>query len=131
MVFRAIAVIALLGLWSVPALAQSATGEIQGTIVDQSGAFLPGVTVSIVNTATGATREVASDADGRFAAPGLPVGPYEGTASLQGFASQRQPNLRVQVGQTITLRLQLEVAAGGVNLTVVGPSPGVEKKPSQ
>src|SRR5918992_2056733 len=131
MVFRAIAVIALLGLWSVPALAQSATGEIQGTIVDQSGAVLPGVTVSIVNTATGATREVVSDADGLFTVPGLPVGPYEVTASLQGFATQRQPGVRVQVGQTITLRMQLEVAAVAETITVAGTPPVVETTRSE
>src|SRR5687768_6917634 len=101
---RSCAVLALLLWWSgSSALAQSATGEIQGTIVDQSGAVLPGATVTIVNTATGATREVTTDANGLFAVPGLPVGPYEITASLQGFATQRQPDARVQVGQTLTL----------------------------
>jgi hypothetical protein len=131
MLFRAIPIVALVALWSVPLLAQSATGEIQGTIVDPSGAVLPGVAVSIVNTATGATREVVTDTDGLFAAPGLPVGPYEVTAVLQGFASQRQPDLRVQVGQTITLRLQLEVAAVAETITVAGTSPVVETTRSQ
>ena len=131
MLFRAIPVIVLLGLWSVPALAQSATGEIQGTIVDPSGAVLPGVTVSIVNTATGATREVVTDAAGLFVVPGLPVGPYEVTATLQGFATQRQPDLRVQVGQAITLRLPLEVAAVAETITVAGTPPVVETTRSQ
>ena len=113
------------------ASAQSATGEVQGTIVDQSGAVLPGVTVSIVNTATAATREVVSDSNGFFAAPGLPVGPYEVTATLQGFASRRQPDVRVQVGQTITLRLELGVAAVAETITVGGTSPVVETTRSQ
>jgi outer membrane receptor protein involved in Fe transport len=126
------AALALFLSWSAPpALAQSATGEIQGTVVDSSGAVLPGVTISIVNTATGATREAVTGADGLFAVPGLPVGPYEVTASLQGFASQRQPDLRVQVGQAITLRLELGVAAVAETITVAGTSPIVETTRSQ
>jgi outer membrane receptor protein involved in Fe transport len=131
MFFRALTVIALLSSCSTFALAQSATGEIQGTVLDPSGAVLPGVTVTIVNLATGATREVVTDAQGLFAVPGLPVGPYEVTAALQGFASQRQPDVRVQVGQAITLRLQLEVAAVAETITVAGTSPVVETTRSQ
>jgi outer membrane receptor protein involved in Fe transport len=113
------------------AQAQSATGEIQGTVVDQSGGVLPGVTVTITNTATGATREVVTDTDGRFAAPGLPVGPYEVTAQLQGFATRRQPDVRVSVGQTITLRLELGVAAVAETITVSSIAPVVETTRSQ
>ena len=50
--------------------AQSASGDIQGTVVDQSGAVLPGVTITVTNTATGVQRELVTDAEGRFAAPG-------------------------------------------------------------
>jgi hypothetical protein len=131
-VTRLCAIIALVASSSVsPVLAQSATGEIQGTIVDQSGAVLPGVTVTIVNTATGASRETSTDVDGLFAVPGLPVGPYEVTAALQGFATQRQPDVRVQVGQTITLRLEMGVAAVAETITVAGTSPVVETTRSQ
>jgi hypothetical protein len=74
---------------------------------------------------------VVSDSNGFFAAPGLPVGPYEVTATLQGFASRRQPDVRVQVGQTITLRLELGVAAVAETITVGGTSPVVETTRSQ
>jgi hypothetical protein len=111
--------------------AQSATGEVQGTIVDQSGAVLPGVSITITNTATGATRETVTDAGGLFAIPGLPVGPYEVTATLTGFATRRQPDLRVQVGQTITLRLELGVAALAETITVAGTTPVIEMTRSQ
>jgi outer membrane receptor protein involved in Fe transport len=113
------------------AAAQSATGDIQGTVVDQSGAVLPGVTVTIVNTATRATREVVTDTDGLFVAAGLPVGPYEATAALQGFAARRQENIRLSVGQTINLRLELGVAAVAETITVSGTSPVVETTRSQ
>jgi outer membrane receptor protein involved in Fe transport len=121
----------LLGPFVATAHAQSATGEVQGTVVDQSGAVLPGVTITIINTATGATRETVTDADGLFTVPGLPVGPYEVTAALQGFATRRQPEVRVQVGQTITLRLELGVAALAETITVASTAPVVETTRSQ
>ena len=80
----------LVAISAARAHAQSATGEVQGTVVDQSGAVLPGVAITNTNTATGATRETVTDASGLFAFPGLPVGPYELTAALQGFAPRRQ-----------------------------------------
>jgi hypothetical protein len=129
---RACALVAVvLSLSASSAFAQSTTGEIQGTVVDQSGAVLPGVTITVTNTATGATREAITDVNGLFTAPGLPVGPYEVQASLQGFATQRQPDLRVQVGQAITLRFELGVAAVAETITVAGTSPVVETTRSQ
>ena len=59
-----------------PALAQSATATIEGTVVDQSGALLPGVTVTITEVDTGTQRVAMSDANGVFSAPLLPVGVY-------------------------------------------------------
>jgi hypothetical protein len=111
--------------------AQSATGEVQGTVVDQSGAALPRVTITVMNTATGAIRETATDAEGLFAVPGLPVGPYEVTAALQGFATRRQTELRVQIGQTVTLRLELGMAALPETITVAGTPPVLETTRSE
>ena len=113
------------------AYAQSATGDIQGTVVDQSGAVLPGVTITVTNTATGVQRELVTDTEGRFSAPGLQVGPYEVTAALQGFATRRQENLRVQIGETNTLRLELGVAALTDTITVSGSAPVLETTRTQ
>jgi len=113
------------------AAAQSPAGDIQGTIVDAAGVVLPGVTVTITNTATDATREVFTDDSGAFSAPGLPVGPYEVQASLQGFATRRQPALVLQVGQVITLRLELGVAQSPETITVAGTPPMLETTKTQ
>src|SRR5262249_43750249 len=66
-----------------------------------------------------------------FAIPGLPVGPYELNATLQGFATRRQQGLRVLVGETITLRLELRVAALAETITAAGTPPVVETTRSQ
>src|SRR4029079_1666723 len=63
--------------FTAPAAAQSVTGSIQGTVVDQSGAVLPGVTVTVTNTATGVARSTTTDDTGSFRAELLPVGVYD------------------------------------------------------
>src|SRR4029079_16436021 len=101
-----------------PAAPQSATGSIDGTIVDQSGALLPGVTVSLVEADTGAQRVTLSDADGRFAALLLAVGGYNLTAELAWVGRQEQSEIKVTIGQTSTLRLQMSVSGVAESVTV-------------
>jgi outer membrane receptor protein involved in Fe transport len=112
----------------VPALAQSqaAGGAIEGTITDQSGAVLPGVTVSIRNQATGIVRDTVTDAKGLFRAPLLPVGTYEVTASLSGFATTKRANLELTIGQTLTADLSLKVAGTREEVTVTAETPVIE-----
>src|SRR5262245_39689797 len=88
-----------------PAAAQSATGSIEGTVVDQSGGVLPGVTVTVTQTQTALTRTVVTDDNGLFRAELLPVGPYELTAEMQGFSARKQENLRLTIGQTLTVKM--------------------------
>jgi outer membrane receptor protein involved in Fe transport len=113
-------------LAAAPLLAQSATGDIEGIVTDLSGAGVPDAAILVANTATGAERTITTDAAGRFAAPGLPVGPYEVTASRAGLATRRQESLQLPVGETITLRLELTVAAAPDTLTVAGTPPTLE-----
>ena len=111
--------------------AQSATGDVQGTVINGAGAVLSGVTVTITNTANGFVRETFTDHTGFFAVPGLPPGHYELHASAQGFATRRQPSLVVQAGQIMTLRLELGVAPAPETITVADPPPMVETTRSQ
>ncbi len=118
-------------LLAAPLHAQSVTGSIQGTVVDQSGAVLPGASVTITNTATGATRDAVTDAEGLFAAELLPVGPYEINVELSGFAGRKETDLALTVGQTRTLRIQLGVAGVTDTVTVTGTVPVLETTRSQ
>jgi outer membrane receptor protein involved in Fe transport len=110
-----------------PAHAQSqvAGGEIEGTVADEAGGVLPGTAVTIRNQATGITRETTTDAAGRFRAPLLPVGTYEVTASLQGFATAKAPDLVLTIGQTLTVHLTLQVAAAE-EILVTAEAPVIE-----
>src|SRR5262245_10212164 len=85
--------------------AQSAetTGIIEGTVVDASGAALPGVAVTIRNTATGFEQTLTTNRQGRFRSLQLPLGPYKVTAALQGFATLVREGVRLGVGMTVSL----------------------------
>ena len=89
---------------------QGATGVIEGTVTDESGAPLPGVIVTLVNTATNFEQELVTDARGQFRGVLLPLGPYRVIASLEGFKTLVRDGLQLTVGQTITLRLVLQLA---------------------
>jgi outer membrane receptor protein involved in Fe transport len=96
-----------------PALAQ--TAELRGTVADDSGAVLPGVTVTIRNEGTGIERTVVSDDQGVFRAPALQPGPYVVRAELSGFNTETR-KLVLTVGEVADLRLVL--AVGSLNETV-------------
>src|SRR2546426_10696361 len=104
----------------------AAGGAIEGTITDESGAVLPGVNVAIRNTGTGIVRETHTDAAGVFRAPLLPVGTYEVTAALTGFATTKRPSLTLGIGQVLRADLTLKVASAQEEITVTAEAPIIE-----
>lgn len=126
----AVALALVLVLLAVPdaarAQSQSTTGLIEGRVVDPDGAGLPGATLRLRNTDTNYTQTVFSRADGAFAAPLLPLGPYEITTSLQGFSTLVREGVVVTVGASPNLVLQLQVAAVQESITVTAETPLVE-----
>jgi len=119
----------LLACIGTPAFPQAAVslGTIEGTVMDETGGILPGVTVTIHNDETGFTRVVTTDDNGVFRAPLLPVGLYTVLAELTGFKTMRREGLEVTVGGTVTLpQLVLEVATVEETVTVTAESPLVE-----
>src|SRR3954454_43470 len=77
---------ATLALISTAAFAQgSFFTSLSGTVVDPSGAVIPGATVKIRNNGTGEEVDTVSGTDGGFAAASLPGGSYSVTVSLMGF----------------------------------------------
>src|SRR5436305_4726248 len=120
--------LALLLLVTVPLIGQSqaTTGVVEGTVVDASGAAVPGVTVTVKNIATGYEAVVVTDAAGRFRAVLLPLGPYQVTAVLEGFATVVQKGLDLGVGQTLTLNIALKQTTAAEEIVVTAAPPLVE-----
>src|SRR5439155_16956947 len=118
----------LLALLAVPldARAQATTGTISGTVTDESKAVLPGVTVVVRNTETGATRPLVTDERGGFRALNLAPGVYSVTAELQGFTPARRENLTLEIGRDLNADLILKVGAMSEQVTVQGEATNVE-----
>src|SRR5262245_13545891 len=91
------------------AQSQAVNGTIEGTITDQSGATIPGVTVTVSNTDTGDSRVVVSSQAGVYRAPLLPLGRYRVSAELQGFRKFEQQGLTLSAGQTAVVNISLSV----------------------
>ena len=96
------------------AFAQTETGQITGTVLDPSGAAIPGATVSVRDLSTNATR-TSQTGDATYVFPNLQPGRYEVTATAGGFSTQKQV-VTVGVGSKIGLDLHLSV---GTQATVI------------
>ena len=103
---------------SVWAQTQITTGTIEGTVMDEQGAVVPGATVEIKNTGTNLVRTLTTDADGRFIVLQLPPGQYTLTASKQGFATLVQEEFPLTVGQALALDLKMKVSQVEERVTV-------------
>ncbi|HYI08760.1 MAG TPA: carboxypeptidase regulatory-like domain-containing protein [Thermoanaerobaculia bacterium] len=121
-------VILLLTFAAVAAFGQSqaTTGVIEGTVTDATGGVLPGVTVTLRNTATNFEQIQVTDSGGRFRGVLLPLGPYEVKANLEGFAPQVLKGIELGVGQTRTVEIKLGQAAISEVLIVTAEAPLVE-----
>ncbi|HXH39150.1 MAG TPA: carboxypeptidase regulatory-like domain-containing protein [Thermoanaerobaculia bacterium] len=124
--FVLLALLLLLATFPLFAQSQATTGVIEGTVVDASGGAVPGVTLTVRNTATGHEAVVVSDSAGRFRAVLLPVGPYQITATLQGFATLVQKGLDLGVGQTLTAQIALKQATAAEEIVVTAAPPLIE-----
>jgi hypothetical protein len=89
--------------------AQGTTAQISGSVKDPSGAVLPGVEVTVTQTATGAKRSTVSNETGSYVLPSLPLGPYVLEATLPGFKSYMQTGLVLQVNDSPIINVVLQV----------------------
>ena len=113
------------------AQSQATTGVIEGTVSDSSGAVLPGATVTLTNTGTNFTRDLVTDADGRFRGLLLPLGTYKLAVALAGFSNYEQDGIELVVGQTANIPIILQVGGVAEKITVTSDSPVVETTRSE
>ncbi|MFN0166130.1 MAG: TonB-dependent receptor domain-containing protein [Bryobacteraceae bacterium] len=102
-----------------PAFGQ-ATGTILGTVKDTSGAVVVGAKITLVNEGTGVTRSVTADPTGSFLIPRLPVGSYTARAEQAGFRTFENRGILLQVDQSVTLAIMLDVGEVATEVTVQG-----------
>src|ERR1700681_5120718 len=85
------------------------TAQLNGKVTDESGAVLPGVTVTATQTDTEFTRTTVTDQTGAWLMPNLPIGPYKLEIALQGFRSYVQTGIVLQVSANPTINTVLAV----------------------
>jgi hypothetical protein len=99
--------------------AQIGAGAITGVVVDQAGAVVRRAAITVTSSATGRSRVVVTDSDGRYTAPALAPGLYHVRIEVAGFRTLTRSGIRVSTGETIPLNLELIVGAVSEPITVV------------
>jgi len=117
-------------LTSSVAFAQLSTAQLSGRVTDESGAVLPGVTVTAIQTDTGLSRSDVTDGSGAYQLPNLPTGPYRLEVSLSGFRTYVQTGFVLQVAASAVINAVLTVGALEETVTVEGAAPLVDVQSS-
>ncbi len=125
---RGLLVVLLLALTAPGAYAQTLTGSVSGTIKDEQGAVLPGVTVTL--TGRTGSQTTVTDAAGEYRFPGLEPGVYAVSAELSGFQTTRQENVTVSIAASPTVDIALKVAGLQESVTVLADSSIVDVRSS-
>src|SRR5271169_2208875 len=114
-----IACAVIMGLvWTTPANADNLYASIRGTVVDPSGAVVPGAKMTATNLATGLRYEATSDKDGLFAFLQLPIGDYLVRAEKSGFKTFTESHIHLDLDQVFNLRVAMDLGAATETITV-------------
>src|SRR5574338_577520 len=111
-----------------PVRAQVQTGEITGRITDNTGAVLPGVTVTLTGPALIQAQTAVTSATGSYQFPSIPIGTYSVKFELPGFKTVIREGVQVTIGFTAQINQQLEISTVEETVTVSGESPIVDTK---
>jgi len=113
------------------ALAQETSGTIAGVVRDPSNAMLAQAYIVVTNEQTGLKREVTTNALGEYRVPFLPVGVYSVRVQKEGFKSQVQTRIALEILQVRNVDFTLELGAVTETVTVEGRAPLLEAETSQ
>ena len=117
---RATATCVCLALCCGLGFAQTGNATLRGTVMDATGAVIPGARVVVTNAATGVTKTTVTTASGLYDMPYLIPGSYVATVTSPGFATKNVTNIPLAVDQKATLDIQLEVGPTTQQVTVSG-----------
>ncbi len=113
------------------AFAQSTGGRIRGTVMDTSGGAVPGASVTLINEATHATREVQSGANGEYVFLEVPVGTYEIDALSKGFKKYTRKGIVLNLNEVVGVDITLQIGAASEVVEVTGAPPVIDTTSTQ
>jgi hypothetical protein len=121
-----IAQLLLFSFASTGSFAQITTGTVTGTVSDQTGAVLPGVSLKLVNVGTGETQTQTTGTAGEYRFTYLPVGQYTLRAELKGFATAERKDIKISVNETGRQDFELKTGQANETVEVSGTPPALE-----
>src|SRR5260370_24004345 len=108
-------------------IAQDISGTIGGTILDPSGATVPGARVTITNTDRNQVlRTITTDPSGTYSAPLIPAGQYSIKVEVKGFKTETRTAIAVNVNDDLKFNITLQVGAMTDTVTVEASTVAVE-----
>ena len=112
-------VVVLMALWLCPpAQAQLTSGQLNGHVVDPSGAAVPDAKVTLLDVQTGVKRTATTNSQGHYLFPLVPPGEYKLTVAKTGFSNETNPPFRLDVSQNVTQDFALKVGSATETVTV-------------
>src|SRR6202453_3704849 len=104
------------------AFGQYTTARLSGTVQDNTGAAVPGASVTVEQAGTGYQQQVKAGAAGEYLFPSLPIGDYKLTVEMTGFNTYVEKGIGLAVGQAASQKVTLAIGAVTQQVTVQGNS---------
>ena len=117
---KCLLLVVICALLSITAVGQGSSGSLSGLVVDPKGAVVAGATVTVKNIATNQENTTQTSNDGTFSVPQLSTGVYTATINATGFKQAVVTEIKIDVGKTSSIQIELEVGAATETVTVVG-----------
>jgi len=121
---------ALVLVFPLAVFAQGSASALAGRVTDESGAALPGVSVTATNNATRLSRTVVTEADGTYRFASLPAGTYNVVTELSGFGIVDTRDVVLNVSRERELDVTLKQAAVQESITVTAEAPLIATAPA-
>jgi hypothetical protein len=120
-----------LALSAPPSMAQTDRATLEGTVTDASGGSISGAKVSITAVDTGLSYDRATNSNGYFRFPGIAIGVYTATASNSGFKTKSIGNIQLEVGETRTLDIGLEIGESSEKIEIRAEAAPAERSSAE
>jgi Carboxypeptidase regulatory-like domain/TonB dependent receptor len=124
--FGFLALISTIFLFTLPAFPQGNTGRIMGAVTDQSGSYVAGAPVAVIDVARGVTQNLITDSDGAYVAINLLPGTYSVRVELKGFKTFERKNILVEVAKDVRVDVMLQTGSATETITITEEVPMVD-----
>jgi hypothetical protein len=118
-------------LFSLPVFAQLTSGNLTGSVYDQTGAAVPGATVVAHNTATGVDTNTNATSAGDYRFENLPIGIYSLIVTSPGFAKAEVGNVSIQLNRTVTMNVTLAIGQATTSVQVIEAAASIDTTTAQ